>query len=85
MFHFIPVTDTKQKLGEEKLLENWIPVSTTLKLNAITTVYLNYLFIFKHCLIMLSICICFCIQVNLLLLVVLCTHSQFLVKAGYCK
>ena len=34
MFHFIPVTGAKQKLGEEKLLENWTPMSTTLKLNA---------------------------------------------------
>ena len=31
MFHFIPVTGAKQKLGEEKLLENWTFVSTTLK------------------------------------------------------
>ena len=48
MFHFIPVTGAKQKLGEEKLLENWTLVSTTLKLNAITTNYLNHLVILKH-------------------------------------
>ena len=35
MFCFIPVTGAKQKLGEEKLLENWTSVSITLKLNAI--------------------------------------------------
>ena len=35
MFHFIPVTGVKQKLGEEKLLENWTFMSTTLKLNDI--------------------------------------------------
>ena len=35
MFRFIPVTGTKQKLEEEKLLENWTLMSTTLKLNAI--------------------------------------------------
>ena len=35
MFHFIPVNGAKQKLGEEKLLENWTSVFTTLKLNAI--------------------------------------------------
>ena len=35
MFHFIPVTGAKQKLEEEKLLENWTSMSTTLKLNAI--------------------------------------------------
>ena len=35
MFHFIPVAGTKQKLGEEKPLEIWTPMSITLKLNAI--------------------------------------------------
>ena len=35
MFCFIPVTGAKQKLGEEKLLENWTFMSITLKLNAI--------------------------------------------------
>ena len=35
MFRFILVTGTKQKLGEEKLLENWTFMSITLKLNAI--------------------------------------------------
>ena len=48
MFCFIPVTGAKQKLGEEKLLKNWTLVCTTLKLNAIITIYLNYLVIFKH-------------------------------------
>ena len=35
MFRFIPVTGAKQKLEEEKLLESWTLVYTTLKLNAI--------------------------------------------------
>ena len=35
MFHFIPITGAKQKLGDEKLLENWTFMSITFKLNAI--------------------------------------------------
>ena len=35
MFHFIPVTGAKHKLGEEKQLDNWTFMSITLKLNAI--------------------------------------------------
>ena len=42
MFRFIPITGAKQKLEEEKLLENWTLVSTTLKLNAIETHHVLY-------------------------------------------
>ena len=51
MFCFIPVTGTKQKLGEEKLLQNWTFVSTTLKSlmlsSQIVCTNLNYSHIIK--------------------------------------
>ena len=48
MFHFIPVNGAKQKLGGENLLENWTSLSSTLKLNAIITICLNYPVNAKH-------------------------------------
>ena len=83
MFHFIPVTGAKQKLGEEKILENWMLVSTILKLNAITTICLNYLVIFKHFNNAIKTTL-FCIQIIYIFIIVVllyfCISSQFLVK-----
>ena len=63
----------------------WTLVSTTLKLNAITTVYLNYLVIFKH---FNNAIKQHCFQISYIFVccfIVLHISSQFLVKAGYCK